>query len=124
MIFDKEICPLCQAKLEKDEQQEKTTYWCPKVKCWGRNWLDTDAAKYPHYAHVLHGDPSTSSNSEVSMLIPPYMLEHKRPQQTTGIYTLSDKSAHKLIVRVPLLDRDYSQADKILETLKTLVIFS
>lgn len=127
MIFATYSCPLCLANLEKVEEQDKVIYVCYKQRVRARNWLDTGVVDYPHYAYriPLKEDGSLiEERAEVSMLLPPYLLGHYNQTKQTLIYAISEHKLQQLIVTVPLLEKNYTDSKKILETLKTLVIFS
>lgn len=127
MIFNTSVCPICLHNLEKDEKQDTVSYHCPNIKVAARNFLDTGVVHYPHYAHrakITDDGKLIEASSEVSMLLPPYMLGHYAKTKETKICALYTDKPYKEIVVVPLLEKNYSQTHEIMQTLKTLVIFS
>ena len=109
MIFNTSVCPLCLHNLEKDEQQDTVSYHCPNVKVRARNFLDTGVVDYPHYAHRAKTNDMgilVDSTSEVSMLLPPYMLGHYAKTKETKICAIYTDKPYKEIVVVPLLEKN------------------
>lgn len=122
MIFSTTTCPICQSLLKREEAYEDAQhisiqifYVCEKIKLSFVDYWGT-ARTTPHYIYRANEKPT------VSMLFPPYGLEHT--ETSSLLFLISETNDPKYIAELSLMDMDYTDAEAVLQKLHTLITFS
>lgn len=122
MIFSTTACPVCLSLLKREEAYEDAQhisiqifYVCENIKFTFIDYWGTARTAH-HYIYRANEKPN------VSMLFPPYGLEHTKTSSL--LFLISDVDSPKYIAELPLLDMDYTDTEAVLQKLHTLTTFS
>jgi hypothetical protein len=114
-----ETCPLCGQKLSESSGATSsygTALWsCP-------NSINSMIAPYvpvPHYQVEWHRE---SGNIAQHVVVPPYYIDTFNVDWKSRVHKVNERGELKFVMTTPQLHMDSSE--KILERIKTLIIFS
>jgi hypothetical protein len=125
--FSTDICPICHDKLElnvielhnlKERNEVAFRYYCNRKEL-VRSEDDMKCVSKSHYSyHIL------DNGGMVTMIYPPYQLEHSRYHKTTKVFAVCSRKPKKLIFECPSLDAVWAQPYNVLSKLRVLATFS